>query len=75
MKNKILSIVFAALTLTAMTSCSNNTGNNAADAVFENIFNRKSVRQFTSEPVSNADIEAMLKAAMEIRGGNRARQA
>ena len=64
MKNRILFIVLAALTLTVMSACSNNTGNNAADAVFENIFNRKSVRQFTSEPVSNADIEAMLKAAM-----------
>ena len=64
MKNRILFIALAALTLTVMSACSNNTGNNAADAVFENIFNRKSVRQFTSEPVSNADIQAMLKAAM-----------
>ena len=46
----------------AMTSCCNNA--NPADAVFENIFNRKSVRSYTSEPVSAEHIEAMLKAAM-----------
>ncbi|MBO5877084.1 MAG: nitroreductase family protein [Bacteroidales bacterium] len=45
-----------------MNSCTSNT--NTADAVFENIFNRKSVRSFTSEPVSQEHVEAMLKAAM-----------
>ena len=53
----------SALTLTAMTSCSNNT-QSAADAVLENIHNRKSVRQYTAEPVSEDHIQTMLKAAM-----------
>lgn len=62
MKHKLLMVAVAALTLTVMNSCNSNT--NTADAVFENIFNRKSVRSFTSEPVSEEHIEAMLKAAM-----------
>ena len=62
MKHKLLMVALAALTLTVMNSCNSNT--NTADAVFENIFNRKSVRSFTSEPVSEEHIEAMLKAAM-----------
>ena len=62
MKHKLLAAALAALTLTVMNSCTSNT--NTADAVFENIFNRKSVRSFTSEPVSQEHIEAMLKAAM-----------
>ena len=63
MKINLLAIAFAAFTLTAMTSCSNNNGS-AADAVLENIHNRKSVRQFTTEPVSDEHIQTMLKAAM-----------
>ena len=62
MKHKLLAAALAALTLTVMNSCTSNT--NTADAVFENIFSRKSVRSFTSEPVSQEHIEAMLKAAM-----------
>ena len=62
MKHKLLAVALAALTLTVMNSCNSNT--NTADAVFENIFSRKSVRSFTSEPVSQEHIEAMLKAAM-----------
>ena len=46
-----------------MTSCSDSTENSKLDAVLENIHNRKSVRQFTSEPVSDEHIEIMLKAA------------
>jgi nitroreductase len=64
MKNRILIIALAALTFTAMTSCSASTENSKLDAVLENIHNRKSVRQFTAEPVSDADIESMLRAAM-----------
>ena len=63
MKIRFLIIALAALTLTVMNSCSNNSGS-ATDAVLENIHNRKSVRQFTSEPVSDEHIEIMLKAAM-----------
>ena len=62
MKTKSLLIALAAFTLAVMTSCSNNTS--TADAVLENIHNRKSVRQYTSEPVSAEDIETMLRAAM-----------
>lgn len=62
MKPKLLAAALAALTLAVMNSCTSNT--NTADAVFENIFSRKSVRSFTSEPVSQEHIEAMLKAAM-----------
>ena len=46
-----------------MTSCSDNT-KSAADAVLENIHNRKSVRQYTAEPVSEEHIQTLLKAAM-----------
>lgn len=62
MKHKLFLTALAALTLTVMNSCTNNT--NTTDAVFENIFNRKSVRSFTSDPVSEEHIESMLKAAM-----------
>lgn len=62
MKHKLLSVALAALTLAVMNSCTSKT--NTTDAVFENIFSRKSVRSFTSEPVSQEHIEAMLKAAM-----------
>ena len=61
MNHTVKLIVFSVLTLLAMSSCSN--GNNV-DAVLENIHSRKSVREFTSEPVSDADIQTMLKAAM-----------
>lgn len=64
MKSRFLLIALAALTFTAMTSCSDSTENSKLDAVLENIHNRKSVRQFTSEPVSDEHIEIMLKAAM-----------
>ena len=62
MKN-IFRIALLGLTLIAMNACCNGSGN-AADAVLENIHNRKSVRQYTSEPVSQEHIETMLKAAM-----------
>ena len=63
MRIKPLLIALAALTLTTMNSCSNSEGS-SADAVLENIYNRKSVRQFTSEPISDENIETMLRAAM-----------
>lgn len=65
MKHKLLAVALAALTLAIMNSCADNgTKTNEADAALENIFNRKSVRSFTSEPVSEEHIETMLKAAM-----------
>jgi nitroreductase len=62
MKNIFKLIAISAFTLIAMTSCCNSGSN--ADAVLENIHSRKSVRQYTSEPVSENDIQTLLKAAM-----------
>ena len=62
MKNIIKLIAVSALTLLTMNSCCNSGSN--ADAVLENIHSRKSVRQYTSEAVSEADIQTILKAAM-----------
>lgn len=56
-------VALAAFTLTVMNSCADK-GNNAADAVLENIHNRKSVRRYTSEPVSEEQVQILLKAAM-----------
>lgn len=63
MKRFLFLITLAVFTLTIMSSCTNNT-QSKADAVFENIFSRKSVRQYTSEPVSEEHVQMMLKAAM-----------
>lgn len=62
MKNIVKLIALAAITLFAMNSCCNSGSN--ADAVLENIHSRKSVRQYTSEAVSESDIQTILKAAM-----------
>lgn len=62
-KRNLLTAVFTALILLIMNSCQNG-GCSATDAVLENIHNRKSVRQFTSEPVSEEHIQTLLKAAM-----------
>lgn len=62
MKNLIRIIALGAITLFTMSSCCNSGCN--ADAVLENIHSRKSVRQYTSEPVSESDIQTILKAAM-----------
>ena len=59
--------VFAlAVLIMTSASCCNGTDNNDAvrEAVLENIANRKSVRAYTAEPVSDADIETLLRAAM-----------
>ena len=62
MKNLIRFIALGAIRLFTMSSCCNSGSN--ADAVLENIHSRKSVRQYTSEPVSESDIQTILKAAM-----------
>ena len=62
MKRFVKLFASAALAVFTMSSC-NNGGSNV-DAVLENIHNRKSVREYTAEPVSDADIQTMLKAAM-----------
>ena len=62
---KKLSLAFILLAMTAA-SCCNGSDSKAdkREAVLENIANRKSVRAYTDEPVSDADIETLLKAAM-----------
>lgn len=62
MKNIIKLIAIAAFTLFTMNACSNSGSN--ADAVLDNIYSRKSVRQFTSDPVSEKYVETLLRAAM-----------
>lgn len=62
MKSIFKLIVLAAVTLSAMNACCSSGSN--ADAVLENIHNRKSVRQFTSDPVSEKQVETLLRAAM-----------
>jgi len=51
MKSIIVKIALLGVTLIAMSACCNK-GGNTADAVLDNIHSRKSVRQYTSEPVS-----------------------
>lgn len=63
MKNIIVKLALLGVTLIAMSACCNK-GGNTADAVLENIHSRKSVRQYTSEPVSEEHVETMLRAAM-----------
>ena len=63
MKFRHLLIAASALAISFMTSCTNSTNGNA-DAVLENIHSRKSVRQYTEEPVSAEQIETLLRAAM-----------
>lgn len=62
MKSIFKLIVLAAVTLSAMNACCSFGSN--ADVVLENIHNRKSVRQFTSDPVSEKQVETLLRAAM-----------
>ena len=62
MKNTFKLIALAVFTIFTMNSCCNSGSN--ADAVLENIHSRKSVRQFTSEPVSAEQTETLLRAAM-----------
>ena len=62
MKRLFKNLALLGVTLMAMSAC--NGGGNASDAVLENIHSRKSVRQYTAEPVSQEDIETLLRAAM-----------
>lgn len=62
---KKLTLAFILLAMTAASCCNSSEDPNAArEAVLENIANRKSVRAYTDEPVSDADIETLLRAAM-----------
>lgn len=59
--NKFRVLGILALIMITMGACNNFS---KTDAVLENIHSRKSVRQFTSEEISQEQIEIMLKAAM-----------
>ena len=49
-------LALAGLTFITMVSCNNISESQKADIVLENIFARKSVRKFTSEPVSDKQV-------------------
>ncbi|MBO6170110.1 MAG: nitroreductase family protein [Bacteroidales bacterium] len=62
---KRLILTFALMAMTVASCCNApDTAQSARDAVLENIAARKSVRSYTSEPVSDADVETLLRAAM-----------
>lgn len=62
---KRITLAFILLAMTAASCCNGSDPKDAArEAVLENIANRKSVRAYTDEPVSDADIETLLRAAM-----------
>lgn len=50
--------------LIMISSCNNAPAADPAQAVLDNIATRTSIRAFTDEPVSDADIETLLRAAM-----------
>lgn len=54
--------------LLAATSCNNSS--RSSEAALEVIMNRKSVRQYTDQKLSDAQIETLLKAAMAAPTGN-----
>ena len=50
--------------LLMITACNNTPAADPTKAVLDNIATRTSIRAFTDEPVSDADIETLLRAAM-----------
>lgn len=64
MKNIIKIVAFVAIALMGLSSCAGNGGENSAEAVLNNIHSRKSVRSYTSQPVSAEQVETLLRAAM-----------
>lgn len=62
---KKLVLAFATMSMLVASCCSApDAAKSARDAVLDNIASRKSVRAYTDEPVSDADIETLLRAAM-----------
>lgn len=57
-------VLFLAIALIAMATSCKNESVDARQAVLDNIATRTSIRAFTDEPVSDADIEILLRAAM-----------
>ncbi len=69
MKRIVKLLAVAGATLIAMSSCCNSsstesTSEAATQAVLDNISTRTSIRKFTDEAVSDAQIEKLLRAAM-----------
>ncbi len=64
MKRSLKLLAIAGASIITMTSCCNNPDRKGTEAILENIASRTSIRQFTSEPVSEQQIETLLKAAM-----------
>ena len=56
--------IMLALAMTMGASAQQKTENGNAQAAINNIMTRTSIRQYTDEPVSKADIETMLRAGM-----------
>ena len=61
---KKLMTIMLALAMTAGASAQPKTEKGDAQAAINNIMTRTSIRQYTDEPVSKADIETMLRAGM-----------
>ena len=61
---KKLMTIMLALAMTAGVAAQQKTQKSDAQAAINNIMTRTSIRQYTNEPVSKADIETMLRAGM-----------
>ena len=61
---KKLMTIMLALAMTVGASAQQKSENSDAQAAINNIMTRTSIRQYTDEPVSKADIETMLRAGM-----------
>lgn len=68
--SKILSAGFSAISIMALSSCSQSTeqtaksDSNATQIVINNIMSRTSIRQFTGQPVPKDTLESLVKAGM-----------
>ena len=60
---KVMTIMLA-LAMTMGASAQQKTENSDAQAAINNIMTRTSIRQYTNEPVTKADVETMLRAGM-----------
>ena len=63
MKTKLVCVSALILSILLSMSC-NNPQKSASDAVLDNIFTRTSIRSYTDKPLSDKQIETLLKAGM-----------
>ena len=68
MKTKTAGVVALLATILIAMAC-NTARKSSAEAVLENIQTRTSIRQYTSEPLKEAEIETLLKAGMAAPSG------